>query len=82
MNLIIQKVFLANFRVGSRALKRLMKEHKDILENPIECIIKAGPIDEDNYFLWEAVIKGPEDTFYQGGVYTARLQFTEDYPFI
>ena len=42
--------------------------------------IAAGPVDESNYFLWEAVIMGPEDTYYEGGVFTAILTFPSDYP--
>lgn len=37
-------------------------------------------MDESNYFLWEAVIMGPEDTYYEGGVFTAILTFPSDYP--
>ena len=42
--------------------------------------IIAGPISEDNFFEWEAVISGPTDTPYEGGIFTARLTFPNDYP--
>lgn len=40
----------------------------------------AGPIDENNMFEWEALIKGPDDTPYEGGIFVARLSFPSDYP--
>lgn len=40
----------------------------------------AGPIDENNFFEWEAYIKGPDDTPFEGGVFRARLSFPKDYP--
>ncbi|KAJ3127783.1 Ubiquitin-conjugating enzyme E2 G2 [Nowakowskiella sp. JEL0407] len=42
--------------------------------------ITAGPISEDNFFEWEALIAGPEDTAYEGGIFTATLKFQKDYP--
>lgn len=40
---------------GSTALKRLMTEYKELTINPPEGIT-AGPISEDNFFVWEALI--------------------------
>lgn len=40
----------------------------------------AGPIDENNMFEWEAYIKGPDETPFEGGVFCARLSFPRDYP--
>ncbi|KAJ2043166.1 ubiquitin conjugating enzyme Ubc7/UbcP3, partial [Coemansia sp. S2] len=39
-----------------------------------------GPISEDNFFEWEAVINGPPETPFEGGVFTANLSFPRDYP--
>ena len=49
------------------------------MENPPDGIA-AGPVDESNMFVWEAVILGPPDTLYAGGVFTAMLTFPKDYP--
>ncbi|KAJ2711696.1 ubiquitin conjugating enzyme Ubc7/UbcP3, partial [Coemansia sp. Cherry 401B] len=38
------------------------------------------PISEDNFFEWEAVIAGPSDTPFEGGIFTATLSFPKDYP--
>lgn len=40
----------------------------------------TGPVSEDNFFTWEALIKGPDDTPFEGGVFTAILTFPKDYP--
>ncbi|KAH8259081.1 hypothetical protein KR038_012156, partial [Drosophila bunnanda] len=47
--------------------------------DPPEGIV-AGPISEDNFFEWEALIAGPEGTCFEGGVFPARLVFPPDYP--
>lgn len=61
------------------ALRRLMAEHKQLLHNSPEGII-AGPVNDDNYFEWEAAITGPEGTVFEDGVFIARLVFPQDYP--
>lgn len=43
-------------------------------------VLVAGPIREDDFFEWEALIKGPEDTPYEGGIFRAKLSFPRDYP--
>ena len=63
------------------AIKRLRQEYKRITEDPPPGVA-AGPIDESNYFIWEAVIMGPEDTEYEGGAFTATLTFPQEYPML
>lgn len=63
----------------STALKRLMNEYKELCLNSTEGIT-AGPISESNYFEWEALIQGPEETPYEGGIFAAKLSFPPDYP--
>ncbi|XP_046543831.1 ubiquitin-conjugating enzyme E2 G2 [Haliotis rubra] len=65
--------------MAGSALKRLMAEYKQLTLNPPEGII-AGPVNEENFFEWEALIMGPEGTFFEGGVFPARLTFPADYP--
>lgn len=64
---------------GATALKRLMTEYKELSLNPPEGII-AGPVSEDNFFHWEALVTGPVGTCYEGGVFSAVLNFPRDYP--
>ncbi|KAL1675366.1 ubiquitin-conjugating enzyme/RWD-like protein [Schizophyllum commune] len=40
----------------------------------------AGPVTESDFFLWEALIAGPKDTPFEGGIFTAKLTFPSDYP--
>ena len=63
----------------SRIDKRLNQEMKELQENPIENC-SAGPI-ENNLREWQATIFGPQDTPYQGGVFTVMIRFTDQYPF-
>lgn len=65
--------------MAGAALRRLMAEYRQLTLNPPDGII-AGPIDEENFFEWEAVIMGPEDTCFEGGVFCAKLTFPSDYP--
>ncbi|KAF7255243.1 hypothetical protein EG68_08082 [Paragonimus skrjabini miyazakii] len=51
----------------------------ELTVNPPEGIV-AGPVDEKNFFEWEALIAGPEGTPFEGGVFAARLSFPTDYP--
>ncbi|OZJ02558.1 Ubiquitin-conjugating enzyme E2-18 kDa [Bifiguratus adelaidae] len=69
----------ANRPTGSTALKRLMNEYRELTVNAPEGIM-AGPVSEDNFFEWEALIAGPDDTPYEGGVFPATLKFPKDYP--
>lgn len=63
----------------SVAQKRLFHEYRLLCTSPPEGI-HAGPVTEDDMFLWEALIQGPEGTPYEGGVFAAELKFSRDYP--
>ncbi|XP_006799194.1 ubiquitin-conjugating enzyme E2 G2 isoform X1 [Neolamprologus brichardi] len=65
--------------MAGTALKRLMAEYKQLTLNPPEGIV-AGPVNEENFFEWEALIMGPQDTCFEGGVFPAILSFPSDYP--
>ena len=65
--------------MASGALRRLMAEYKQLLMNPPEGLI-AGPMNEDNFFEWEAAITGPEGTYFEDGVFIATLSFPQESP--
>lgn len=61
------------------AQKRLLVEYRNITNDPPEGIT-AGPSNEDDMFVWEALIQGPEGTPFEGGIFPAELKFPRDYP--
>lgn len=42
----------------------------------------TGPVDEANFFEWEAYISGPEGTPFEGGIFPATLSFPKVCPLI
>jgi ubiquitin-conjugating enzyme E2 D/E len=60
-------------------IKRLNKELAELRNNGISNI-SAGPIN-DNMFEWEAVIIGPVDTPYEGGIFKLNISIPTNYPF-
>lgn len=64
---------------SSVAQKRLFHEYRTLSTSPPDGIT-AGPLNEDDLFLWEALIQGPEGTPFEGGIFPAELKFPKDYP--
>ena len=59
-----------------RIMKELLTMQKDTPPN-----ISAAPIDENDLYKWQAVIFGPADSVYAGGVFRLSIVFPADYPF-
>ncbi|CAI2381081.1 unnamed protein product [Moneuplotes crassus] len=63
---------------SSTALRRLMRDLKKIEDEP-PVGLSATPVDE-SLMQWEAVILGPEETAWEGGIFKLYMEFSEDYP--
>jgi ubiquitin-conjugating enzyme E2 D/E len=61
------------------ALKRITKELKEIRNDTLS-IGTAGP-KQDDMFLWDAILIGPSETPYEGGIFKLEIRFPNDYPF-
>lgn len=62
---------------SSAAIKRLTIEYRQLTNDPNSLFPATGPISEDNYLEWEALLPGPDDTPFEGGVFRATLTFRE-----
>ena len=60
------------------AMKRIKRELDEIKKNP-PAEVMAGPSNDD-LFVWEGMLNGPEDSPYAGGVFKFVIHFKEDHP--
>jgi ubiquitin-conjugating enzyme E2 D len=60
--------------------RRIQKELEEMERDPpVGCT--AGPENPNNINKWKAIIIGPPETPYEGGVFNLEINFPPDYPF-
>ena len=63
----------------SNAERRLMKDLRKMQSETTDESITAIP-DDNSIFEWTAVILGPEETAWEGGIFKLRMKFSDQYP--
>jgi ubiquitin-conjugating enzyme E2 D len=64
----------------NRLMRRLRKETEECRLMEEDHPIRARPIDPANLKEWEAFMKGPDNSPYEGYVYHLAIDFPQDYP--
>ena len=62
------------------AKKRLLKDLTQIQSLTLNDGVTAAPLTETNLFEWQAMITGPDQTPYEGGLYELTLSIPCNYP--
>lgn len=61
-------------------MKRIRREIADIAKEDMGQITLAPR--EDNIFLWDGSIPGPQGSPYEGGVFKIEVLLASDYPYV
>mmetsp|Transcript_31403 Transcript_31403/g.72221 ORF Transcript_31403/g.72221 Transcript_31403/m.72221 type:complete len:159 (+) Transcript_31403:72-548(+) len=64
---------------SSPAVLRLMSDLREMHKDPGEGA-SAAPESDTNVFVWNGTIFGPSDTPWEGGIYSLRMTFCDQYP--
>lgn len=64
--------------MSTPAKRRLVRDWTKLSESNPQGF-NAQPL-EDNILVWEAVIFGPQQTYWEGGVFKLVMEFSEEYP--
>ncbi|ORY85473.1 ubiquitin-conjugating enzyme/RWD-like protein [Protomyces lactucae-debilis] len=59
----------------------LKRQFRDLQKHPVQGF-SCGLPDESNFYEWEVLIIGPQDTVYEGAFLKARLTFPREYPLL
>ena len=63
----------------SQAKTRLLNDFKHFMDAGDNETVMGSPR-EDNLFVWDCVILGPEDSPWEGGCFKLTMNFTNNYP--
>ena len=72
---------MANVKAKGYAERRILRDWKEYEKNPIPLVGVTAHPDANNLYVWHGNLKGPEGTFYKGGVFHFTINFPPDYPF-
>ncbi|UVC50079.1 ubiquitin carrier protein [Theileria orientalis] len=60
------------------ARELLKRQYQEICKDA-NSIFSVG-LEDDNYFKWRVCFEGPQETPYEGGIFTVLMNFPEDFP--
>jgi len=63
------------------AKQRLTKEYKKMQKENVLDNVNVSLPDENNIFKWNAILFGPNDSVYSGGLFKLSVEFTHEFPF-
>ncbi|KAG6772696.1 hypothetical protein POTOM_024115 [Populus tomentosa] len=83
VNLLLEEIYLGHQRLlinmqASRA--RLLKEYKEVQREKVADPDIQLVCDDSNIFKWTALVKGPSETPFEGGVFQLAFSVPEQYP--
>uniref|UniRef100_A0A0G4HQ76 UBC core domain-containing protein n=1 Tax=Chromera velia CCMP2878 TaxID=1169474 RepID=A0A0G4HQ76_9ALVE len=65
---------------GVNVARELLKKQFMELNKDTDSPFSIGLDDDSNWFKWRVCFEGPQDTMWEGGLFTAMLTFPEDFP--
>lgn len=68
-----------SFNANNTTIKRLLSEMRKLQSEPDPSFV-AGPVSDDDLFVWHFTIKGTPDSPFQGGIYHGKIVFPHNYP--
>lgn len=60
-----------------KSIKVIKNNLKLFIKNPIDGVSLAP---RDNIYIWDVIIQGPADTYYEDGIFKCELRFPKDFP--
>lgn len=68
-----------SYNTNNTTVKRLLSELRKLRSDPDPNFV-AGPVTDDDLFVWHFTIRGTPDSAFQGGIYHGKIVFPHNYP--